>query len=52
MKKASDSIKVQTNTTKDSICSVEIKPITFSELWDNYVGGKPYDDPNGNYDNQ
>ncbi|MGX8883165.1 type VI secretion system amidase effector protein Tae4 [Methylovorus sp. SPW-M1] len=52
MKKASDSIKVQTNTIKDSICSVEIKPIKFSELWDNYVSGNPYNDPNGYYKNQ
>jgi hypothetical protein len=43
---------VRTNTVKDSVCKVDVKPVTFAMLWDNYVTGKPYDDPTGEYENQ
>jgi hypothetical protein len=57
MKKASDSIKVQTNNTKGSICKVEIEPITFEKLWTNYPDNYPYVDkktgkPPVGYENQ
>ncbi|MGX7005692.1 type VI secretion system amidase effector protein Tae4 [Caballeronia sp. KNU42] len=43
---------VQTNSTPDSIKVVELKVLTFQELWDNYPSGDPYDDPTGAYKNQ
>ncbi|MFL9862797.1 type VI secretion system amidase effector protein Tae4 [Paraburkholderia fungorum] len=36
---------VRTNSTPGSIKLVELKVLTFRELWDNYPTGKPYDDP-------
>jgi hypothetical protein len=36
---------IQTNPTKDSVCSVSTQPITFKRLWDSYVTGDPYRDP-------
>jgi hypothetical protein len=43
---------VSTNSTPDSIKEVPLKALTFQELWDNYVTGDPYGDPNGQYKNQ
>lgn len=43
---------VRTNTTKDSVCRVDVEAVTFANLWKSYVTGKPYDDPNGQYKNQ
>jgi Type VI secretion system (T6SS), amidase effector protein 4 len=43
---------VKTNSTPDSIKVVELKALTFQELWDNYPSGDPYDDPTGKYKNQ
>ncbi|MFM0732410.1 type VI secretion system amidase effector protein Tae4 [Paraburkholderia sediminicola] len=43
---------VQTNSTPGSIKVVELKVLTFQELWDNYPSGDPYDDPTGQYKNQ
>jgi Type VI secretion system (T6SS), amidase effector protein 4 len=36
---------VQTNSTPDSIKVVELKALTFKELWDNYPTGNPFDNP-------
>ncbi|MFM0315098.1 type VI secretion system amidase effector protein Tae4 [Paraburkholderia nemoris] len=36
---------VQTNSTPGSIRVVELKVLTFQELWDNYPVGDPYRDP-------
>jgi hypothetical protein len=36
---------VQTNSTPGSIRVVELKVLTFQELWDNYPTGDPYIDP-------
>jgi hypothetical protein len=49
--------KVKTNTTKGSICDVNLKPILFSTTWDNYPDDKPYIDsktgkPPKGYENQ
>jgi hypothetical protein len=41
---------VKTNSTPDSIKVVDLKALTFQELWDNYPTGDPYDNPA--YDNQ
>ena len=43
---------VRTNTTPNSIKEVQLKALTFDELWNNYVTGDPYDDPTGQYSNQ
>jgi len=43
---------VRTNSTPNSIKEVPLKALRFQELWDNYVTGDPYDDPNGQYKNQ
>jgi hypothetical protein len=49
--------KITTNANEGSLQCIDIKPITFDELWDNYVTGKPYVDPKTGevppgYDNQ
>ncbi|NML98418.1 hypothetical protein HHL24_10690 [Paraburkholderia sp. RP-4-7] len=41
---------VRTNSTPGSIKVVELKALTFQELWDNYPVGDPYDNPA--YENQ
>lgn len=54
-KKLVQSAKVKTNTVKDSVCSVKVPPVKFSDLWDNYVKGKPYTpapDDKADYSNQ
>jgi hypothetical protein len=33
---------IKTNSTKDSIKEVNLKTISFQELWDSYVTGSPY----------
>lgn len=38
--------QISTNTTRNSICSVQIKPIRFETLWSNYPGGAPCDGKN------
>lgn len=43
---------VRTNAVKDSVCKVNVPPVTFARLWENYATGKPYDDPSGQYANQ
>lgn len=43
---------VRTNSTPGSIKEVQLKALTFDELWNNYVTGNPYNDPNGQYSNQ
>jgi hypothetical protein len=45
-------IIVRTNSTPGSVRKVELKVLTFQELWDNYPLGDPYDDPTGEYKNQ
>ena len=42
--------QVRTNTVGGSVCRVDVPPVTFALLWNNYVTGNPYDDPA--YDNQ
>jgi hypothetical protein len=37
--------RVRTNTTKDSVCSVQIQAVTFAKLWDSYPSSYPYVDP-------
>lgn len=44
--------RVHTNTMKDSVCKVDVPPIKFAQLWENYVTGNPYDDPSGTHPNQ
>ncbi|RQP36577.1 type VI secretion system amidase effector protein Tae4 [Burkholderia ubonensis] len=36
---------VRTNTTPDSIKVVQLRAVTFKELWDAYPSGNPYDNP-------
>lgn len=36
--------RVRTNTTKDSVCSIEVPAVTFEQLWDSYPSGHPYVD--------
>ncbi|AQH04059.1 hypothetical protein A9R05_34435 (plasmid) [Burkholderia sp. KK1] len=36
---------VRTNSTPDSVKVVQLKAVTFQELWDNYPSGNPYDNP-------
>ncbi|AOJ29756.1 type VI secretion system amidase effector protein Tae4 [Burkholderia seminalis] len=43
---------VKTTAVPESHKAVELKSVTFSELWNNYAHGNPYDDPNGQYKNQ
>jgi hypothetical protein len=43
---------VRTNSTPNSVKEVQLKALTFQDLWDNYVTGNPYKDPNGHYKNQ
>jgi hypothetical protein len=42
----------RTNTTANSVKEVQLKAVTFQELWHNYPSGNPYDDSNGNFGNQ
>jgi hypothetical protein len=41
---------VRTNKTPGSIKEVELRAVTFAELWDNYPSGNPYNNPD--YENQ
>lgn len=43
---------MKTTAVPESHKAVELKSVTFSELWNNYAHGNPYDDPNGQYKNQ
>ncbi len=46
---------VKTNTIKDSVCSIDVPAVKFSDLWDNYVTGTPYKPApgdKGDYSNQ
>ncbi|MFL9897302.1 type VI secretion system amidase effector protein Tae4 [Paraburkholderia fungorum] len=52
MKHANKKIVVQTNSTPGSVKQVELRVLTFHELWNNYPSGDPYDDPTGEYKNQ
>jgi hypothetical protein len=36
---------VKTNSTPNSINEVQLKALTFQELWDNYPSSDPYDNP-------
>jgi hypothetical protein len=50
-------IRIRTNTTKDSVCSVHVEAVAFANLWNSYPGGHPYVDPKTGkpppgYDNQ
>lgn len=36
---------VKTNSTPNSIKEVQLKALTFRQLWDNYPSGAPYDSP-------
>lgn len=44
-KKLVQQAKVRTNTTKDSVCSINVEPVTFAKLWESYPSGHPYTDP-------
>jgi hypothetical protein len=37
--------RVRTNTTRDSVCSVQVEAVAFAKLWESYPGGHPYVDP-------
>src|SRR5471032_504039 len=37
--------KVQTNTTKDSVCKIDVPAVHFADLWQSYPGKLPYLDP-------
>jgi hypothetical protein len=43
---------VQTNSIPGSVKQVELRVLTFKELWNNYPSGDPYNDPTGEYKNQ
>lgn len=36
---------VRTNTTKDSVCRIDVEPVKFAALWKGYPSGAPYVDP-------
>lgn len=36
--------QVRTNTTRGSVCKIDVPAVKFSDLWDNYVTGEPYRD--------
>jgi len=48
--------RVRTNTTKDSVRSIQVEAVTFAKLWAVSPGGHPYVDANGKtppgYENQ
>jgi hypothetical protein len=48
---------VRTNTTKDSVCKIDVPTVRFADLWGNFVTGAPFRDPQtgkvpAGYDNQ
>ncbi len=43
---------VKTNATANSIKDVQLRVLTFAELWNSYVTGSPYADPTGHFKNQ
>lgn len=43
---------VRTNSIPGSTKVVELRVLTFQELWDNYPSGDPYQDSTGEYKNQ
>jgi hypothetical protein len=50
-------VRIRTNTTKDSVCSIQVEAVTFAKLWESYPGGHPYVDsktgePPKGYENQ
>lgn len=49
---ASGTRTVRTNPVADSTLNLKIQPVTFQQLWDNYVTGKPYSDPERTHSNQ
>jgi len=49
--------RIKTNTTKDSVCSVSVDPVTFATVWKSYPESYPYIDaktgkPPKGYENQ
>jgi len=49
--------RVRTNTTKESVCSIQVDAVTFANLWESYPSGRPYVDhktgkPPKGYENQ
>jgi Type VI secretion system (T6SS), amidase effector protein 4 len=42
MSKPKPATKVKTNNTPNSVCTVQVKPVTFKELWAAYPSGKPH----------
>ncbi|KVF54338.1 type VI secretion system amidase effector protein Tae4 [Burkholderia cenocepacia] len=45
-------IKVRTNDTPKSTKPVQLRALSFQELWTAYPKKAPYDDPTGEYENQ
>ncbi|CAN0643236.1 type VI secretion system amidase effector protein Tae4 [Burkholderia cepacia] len=45
-------LTVRSNNTRDSVKPVQLKSITFQELWNAYPSKDPYDDKTGQYENQ
>jgi hypothetical protein len=43
---------VRTNQTPNSVKEVQLRALSFQELWGAYPSDDPYDDPSGNYENQ
>lgn len=37
--------RVRTNTTKDSVCAIDVPAVTFAKLWESYPSGHPYLNP-------
>jgi hypothetical protein len=42
--------RVRTNSTPNSVKVVQLKAVSFQQLWDNYPSGNPYNNPD--YENQ
>lgn len=38
--------RVRTNAITGSVCTIDVPVVTFARLWNNYVTGDPYLDPN------
>ncbi|WER46548.1 type VI secretion system amidase effector protein Tae4 [Cupriavidus sp. WKF15] len=49
---ATGSRTVRTNPVAGSTLNLKIWPVSFQQLWDNYVTGRPYSDPERTHSNQ
>lgn len=37
--------RIRTNSTKDSVCKINVEVVTFAKLWEGYPSDPPYTDP-------